>query len=282
MTGLAFWKMQSVGNAFVLVHGADVSEDELAELAVRTGAQHFGVGSDGLLAVWRDGANLRMRMFNTDGSEDFCGNGLRCAARHCHDLGWVGDRFEISHHGRSVAVEMRSGGLIRTVSGHCSYRPSDVPTSLGSEAFDLDPITLGPPKYRGSALTTGSTHLVLQAESAPGDEEVFSLGPMLEHDARFPERTSVIWAWEEGPMALGIRIWERGVGETLGCGTGSSAAAVDYTRRRGVSGSVSVRNPGGTLSVFAERWDGEICVDGTASEVFRGVLPVGVAVGSRD
>ncbi len=246
---------------------------DLADLAVQMCDRGFGVGGDGLLAVAQAPDGLTLRMFNPDGTEDFCGNGLRCAARHANSLGWVGEAFTIHHYGRDVAVEIE-GDLFSTGIGSASYRPEDIPVQFSSDpsnTFDRVVFEDGPKGIRGSALTTGSTHTVIPGP-LPIDEEILRLGPLIENAPQFPIRTSVIWVEEVSPMILKIRIWERGVGETFGCGTGSSAAAVDYMRRQGVSGKVEVRNPGGTVWIMSESWDAGITVMGEAREVYAGVL----------
>jgi diaminopimelate epimerase len=122
----------------------------------------------------------------------------------------------------------------------------------------------------GSALTTGSTHVVIQTYSLPDDDTFRSVSAKIEIDPMYPQRTSVIWAQEAGPDELKIRIWERGVGETQGCGTGSSAAAADYLRRKNRGGLVKVQNPGGTISVSMDRWSAPITITGEAHVRFRG------------
>lgn len=283
MNQIPFWKVESIGNDFVLVHLADVErlcgdqtpDDFLRDLAIKTSDRRFGIGSDGLLAVGMSGDVLVDRMFNPDGTEDFCGNGLRCAAKHAHELGWVGTEMTISHLNRKVPTHIK-GSRISTEIGSASYKPSRIPVSFVTDpetTYHRDPIWQGQGiSFAGSALTTGSTHVVIQ--TIP-DEAIFQfVSPQIENDPQFPERTSVIWCEEIAPMVLKIRIWERGAGETLGCGTGSSAAAVDYMRAHDMGGIVEVINPGGSVLVSADTWDGPIMVEGDAVGVFRGKFPV--------
>jgi diaminopimelate epimerase len=271
---LKFWKVEAIGNDFPLVHLSDVEADELPNLAIRMCDRRFGVGGDGLLAAGMEGSDLRLRMFNPDGTEDFCGNGMRCAAMHAKHQGWMGDEFLIKHLGRSVPTRIE-GDLVRTEIGIASYDPEAIPAR-----FDVDPANTfdrvvwsdGTRTLCGSALTTGSTHTVIPGP-LPDDASLNELGPRIENELQFPNRTSVIWYEELAPMVLQIRIWERGVGETQGCGTGSSAAAVDYLRRQGLGGNVEVRNPGGSVWISAASWDAPISVTGEAREVFEGAIP---------
>ena len=215
-------------------------------------------------------------MFNPDGTEDFCGNGLRCAARFAFDQRMVGATFNILHLDRTVPVTV-DGALIKTIIGTASYEPKDVPTIIAGELFD-ETIFAGRDSdwsvvLAGSALSTGSTHVVLPVGSLPDDEGFKAISSRIEVDPRFPQRTSVIWAAREAE-ALKIRIWERGVGETLGCGTGSSAAAVDWMRRRKRGGRIEVKNPGGTVWVSADTWSSPITLEGEATTVFQGEFPI--------
>jgi diaminopimelate epimerase len=268
---LHFWKVSSIGNHFPLIHAEDYSGDFPA-LAIAMCKQHFGIGGDGILVVGREGEGIRLRMFNPDGTEDFCGNGIRCAAHHAVNMGWIGDQFNIFHRDQTVPITVKDG-LIRSIIGSASYDPEKVPTSIHGELFD-DQVFAGRDGdwsvvLRGSALTTGSTHVVLPTESLPDDEGFISISSKLEVDPRFPNRTSVIWAARDGD-ALKIRIWERGAGETLGCGTGSSAAAINWMRLRGRGGRIEVKNPGGTVWVEADAWDQPITLEGRAETLFEG------------
>ena len=223
------------------------------------------------MAVGKEGSDLRLRMFNPDGTEDFCGNGLRCAALHAQGQGWVGAQFAIRHLDRLVPTQI-AGDLIRTELGPASYLPEDIPVQFEQDrdnTFDRVVWQDSSRSIRGSVLTTGSTHTIIPGP-LPDDATIDDLGPKIENAPQFPTRTSVMWVETLAPMVLQIRIWERSVGETQGCGTGSSAAAVDYLRRLGRGGTVEVRNPGGTVWVTAEAWNAPVSVKGEAREVFAG------------
>jgi len=294
---IPFWKLQSIGNDFPLVHlddladllargaaergeierapaaecfvlpdaGATDLDGLLMRLTVAMADRRFGVGGDGLLAARKTGeGRVLLRMFNPDGTEDFCGNGLRCAAVHAHAQGWVGDAFTIDHLGREVPVVI-GGGEVRTRLGGATYDPAEVPVR-GPELFRA-PLPGG---RIGSALSTGTTHTIVPVDELPNDEAFFRESPLLENDPIFPDRTSVMWTQTAGPDHLRLRIWERGVGETQGCGTGSTAAAVDYLRAEGRAGRVRVDNPGGTVFVTWEPESNGTEIEGTAELVYAG------------
>lgn len=270
---LKFWKLEAIGNDFPLLHLADVDASTLPQLAIQLCDRRFGVGGDGLLAVGMEEDDLRLRMFNPDGTEDFCGNGLRCAAIHAHSQNWVGDRFLIRHHGRDVPAVIK-GGNVKTTLGVATYDPALVPVNFESEpanSFDRIVWTDGSTVVSGSVLSTGTTHTIIPGP-LPDDHKFHSLSPRIETALQFPDRTSIMWAETVAPMVLKLRIWERGVGETLGCGSGSTAAAVDYLRRVGHGGTVEVINPGGTVWVSASAWNEPVTLKGGANEVFEGVV----------
>lgn len=272
--GIPFWKVVAIGNHFPLFRFEDVKTVDLAQLAQQVCRHHFGIGGDGILVVEpMTQEKFKLRMFNPDGTEDFCGNGIRCAAEWSYQYNWVGSRFEIEHFGKVVSVERDDTGKITTELGVASYQPEDVPTNIHGELFDdvifaerLDGVSV---ILHGSALSTGSTHVILPTGMLPADEEFRTVSSKIEHDARFPMRTSVIWSQVDAGK-LRIRIWERGVGETQGCGTGSSAAAVDYFRRLDTGGEVEVINPGGSVFVRADAWYRPVKISGTAQILFSG------------
>lgn len=279
---MKFWKVESIGNHFPLIHldavtGVTPEEitTKLSQLSEAMCRHHFGIGGDGLLAVGMEEGDVRLRMFNPDGTEDFCGNGIRCAAQHVYEQKWVGESFNIRHLDRVVPCTV-SGDRIKTEIGTASYDPKDVPTNIQGELFNQTIFAARVDDWsvvlQGSALSTGSTHVILPTGSLPDDDGFVKISQQLEHDPRFPLRTSVIWSVQDG-NALKIRIWERGVGETFGCGTGSSAAAVDWMRRRKEGGTIEVKNPGGSVWVTADTWHHPITIEGTAETLFEGDFP---------
>lgn len=270
---ISFWKVQSIGNDFPVVRLDDVDPGDLPRLAVVMSDRRFGIGGDGILAIGRDGDDLVLRMFNPDGTEDFCGNGLRAAARLGHDLGWARERFKIRHHGRIVSAGV-DGERISTQIGRASYDPAMIPAAFASDpaaTYHRKIIDWQGRVYTGSSLSTGSTHTVMMP-GFPADGDFEPLSSAIEVLPVFPERTSVIWREAAGPDKVSIRIWERGAGETLGCGTGAAAVAVETMRERGEGGSIEVVSKGGSVVVSAESWDGEITASGQAQVVYEGVF----------
>lgn len=268
---LPFAKVESIQNDFVLLDLVRISEPvDLPALAIRMCARRFGVGSDGLLTLEQvaGGGALGVRMFNPDGTEDFCGNGLRCAAWYARERGLAAADFELLHGGRRIRAHVSPSGSVCTTIGRASFQPEDVPLASDRELF-CEELTVMGTSYQASALNTGSTHTILHVAKLPDDSEFQRVSAWLEHDPLFPQRTSVIWCVADDKH-LSIRIWERGVGETMGCGTGSSAAVVAQARKHGLSGVFEVRNPGGEVQVRLDSWDGELHVKSQAAIVYEG------------
>jgi len=266
-----FIKVQSVGNDFVLIE--DAPGMDLPWLAKALCRRSFGVGSDGLL-VLQPGPPHRLRMFNPDGTEDFCGNGLRCAALVLKERGFgLSGELEIHQLGRTIPIRFIGDEILTTLDPG-TYEPAEVPIVLTQDEFDEEPLSVAGREYVGHAVSTGSTHLVLPVEELPTEDEFEMVSPLLEHHEMFPERTSIMWMQTIAPGHVRLRIWERGVGETLGCGTGSTAAAIVHVRRSGFSGEVRVDNPGGTLFVALADWEAAPVIRGKASLVFRGATSV--------
>lgn len=256
MSQAPFWKIHTIGNHFVLMHGQDLMGQDLPEIAQRVCAQNWSIGSDGLLVMWPSSSNggpLELRMFNPDGTEDFCGNGLRCAAVHAAEQGWASGAFTIIQKGIPCQVEALADSQAASYLPPASFEPADIPF-LGEKAWLWSEVQ----GVRGVALTTGSTHFVVPVAGLPGNPEFQNLSERIERDPSFPERTSVMWTEAQGDYRIKLRIWERGVGETFGCGTGSSAAALVTGVLTGNWGDYQVLNPGGTLQVTVTGLEDEI------------------------
>lgn len=283
---MQFSKMQGVGNDFVVLNADALPADtDWAERAVRLCARRVGVGADGMLTVSRqtDGdAAFAMRMFNPDGTEDMCGNGLRCAGLWAHRAGWLGDKGEFviaTKEGpkRSRLVRVDTGGRSATLSvdmGLPHFAPPEVPfCAVDGDRIVGFPLTVGGVTLPITALNTGSTHTVIFG--AQPDEAAFQrLSPLIENHPLFPERTTVLWATQEAKNAFGVRIWERGVGETFGCGTGACAVGV-AARLNGLTrgdGFIKVVSRGGTLHIDWPGGGASVEMTGPASFVFEGEM----------
>lgn len=279
MNNLPFFKVQSIGNDFVLFRAGDVEGLDLSALAQKVCARHYSVGSDGMLVLDHEGDHLTLRMFNPDGSEDFCGNGLRCAAWFAFEHGLAGREATIHHLGKVVHTSISADNLVSSEMDGGTFAPEAIP-SLGPEMFH-SPLSLPSETLTVSTVSTGSAHTILFVDALPDDDRFLAISPLVEHHPMFPERTSLMWTQVEGSDKLKLRIWERGAGETMGCGTGSAAAAIVYLRTEGRGGSVEVQNPGGLLVVRADKWDGSITLVANAQVLYAGKLIEAPEMSSR-
>jgi diaminopimelate epimerase len=272
---LPFEKMQAVGNDFVLVEAEYCPEADFSRLATEICERHYGVGADGLLALLEPSpGRFRMRMFNPDGTEDDCGNGMRCVARYIRTYRSAADELCIESLSGTHTIRILEHGpvssRVRVGMGEPRFSPEAIPMRVDADRVIDYPLSVKRGERRITCLNTGSTHTVIFLDG-PVDPDTFAAeSPLIEHHPLFPDRTSVIWTSESGPNQLKIRIWERGAGETLGCGTGACAAAVAAQIRGLAAGPTAVTSPGGTLHI---EWQsgGEIWMTGPASTVFTGV-----------
>lgn len=268
---IPFTKVQSVGNHFVLIELSQFSNDtDLIQFVIDTGRHRFGAGTDGLLGVAMEDGCLRLRMFNSDGSEDYCGNGIRCAVHWAYTKGWIGEQAVVRHLGREVPVFVNpSDGTIKALMGKAYFEPSLIPLKADqTEMFEV-PIQAGYTPLVVSTLTTGTAHTIVFVNELPEDGPFFALSPKIEHHELYPERTNLMWTQIASDRVLKLRIWERGVGETWGCGSGTVAAAAAYMRKTGLAGTIDVHNPGGLLKVTGESWDSDLWLEGKAQIVYQ-------------
>jgi diaminopimelate epimerase len=275
---MRFTKMQGTGNDFVVID-ARGEERDWAKLAIAMNDRHFGIGGDGIiLALPSSEADLRMRMFNPDGSEaEMCGNGIRCLTK------FVVERGIIQPHADAIRVETLAGVLTCAFSSSTGVVES-VRVGMGRPRLDARkipvlaeqappvlgfPVDVDSDRFAVTCVSMGNPHAVWFTDRAVGDLPLHAVGPRVEHHPAFPKRVNFEIANVERPGMLRARVWERGAGETLACGTGACAIGV-AARLNGLTGDVThVTLPGGTLRI---EWDGEgeVYLTGPAVEVFEG------------
>jgi len=276
---IPFTKVEAIGNNFVLINALGLPAMNWPVLARRMSAPHFGAGSDGLLVLSESTtADFRLRMFNPDGTEDVCGNGMRCAAIYVHRKGLIAPEavaFEANSGIVRAEIIAGAGGrpAARVNMGIPSMHPKDIPISLGLEQVVNYPIEVGGETYPVTCVLVGTPHAVIFADLHFFWDKIPHASALLEVHSLFPERISVTWCFVESGDSLVIRTWERGVGPTMGCGTGACAALV-AANLRGLAGArACVRSPGGVLEIeWPDR--GEIFAAGPANIVFEGEWPV--------
>lgn len=283
-------KMHALGNNYIYISEfeEDIDEQQLPQLAVAISDIRRGIGSDGLILIGpSDRADVRMRIFNADGSEaENCGNGLRCVAKYAFDKGYVNDtKLSIEYktgvayaevhpeHGQvdSVTVDMGEPGFGVEAVGYDSRGvEASAPTVKHHvDDYGLDELTfsVGEQVYRGSLVSMGNPHLVIVSDAAEA-EPVSEVGPILEHHPVFPKRINVEFVTPRSRSELDFRVWERGSGITYACGTGACASVAAGIRRQLLDNKVVVHLLGGDLEI--ELRDGRIFMTGEAKEILRG------------
>ncbi len=270
------WKVHGTGNDFVMFEDLDDARPLSAKLVAALCNRHTGVGADGVIRVapgQNPGEAFFMDYRNSDGSlAEMCGNGIRCLGKLVFEHGLtteteleVGSRAGTKH--LSLDVD---DGVVRTVTvgmGPPAFARGEIPMhGPASEPFLTEAFEVDGQAFKASAVSMGNPHLVLFVERDPDQVDVRTLGPRIEHDPRFPEKTNVEFvAVDDG--AVKLRVWERGSGETMACGTGACAALVAANEAGLVPARAEVRFPGGTVMV--DRTPEQVFLIGPAERVFR-------------
>ncbi len=272
-----FAKLQATGNDFILIDARELEKD-WSSLATTICDRHFGVGADGLLLVLKsEVADFGMRMFNPDGSEaEACGNGLRCFTKYVIDHG-LADSQELVVETIGGIRRVRShtiGGEVKQVEvdmGIPRLRPEEIPISIQVDITPIMdyPIQIEDRELRLTFVSMGNPHAVCFIEKEVAGFPLSKLGPLIECHPIFPQRTNFEVAKVLSPKQVIARVWERGAGETLSCGSGACAIAVAAQLHGWVGNQVEVALPGGVLTV---KWDGrgEVRLTGPAEVVFEG------------
>lgn len=277
---MLFVKMHGLGNDFVVIGALDglpLPEGELGEFARFVCDRHFGIGADGV--VWilpSENSDFKMRIFNPDGSEaEMCGNGIRCAAKWFYDRDYAkGEliRIETLAGVKTVSVWAEGGKAVSVTvdMGEPIFKPSMIPTTLGDndEAIEVTLHVEGVGDFAVSAVSMGNPHCVIFVDKID-DFPVEVIGPKIENHPAFPQRTNVEFVQVASKEELQVRVWERGAGLTLACGTGACASLAAATKTGRTERKAKVKLPGGTLTI-EWREDGRIYMTGPAVEVFHG------------
>ncbi len=279
---MKFTKMHGTGNDFVVVD-ARGAELEWEKLAVTACDRHFGIGADGLVLVLpSDSADLRMRMYNPDGSEsEQCGNGLRCFVKYALD------RDIVPAPEGSLSVETLAGVLpaqatvadgrvtsVRVSMGRPRFEPQQIPVAVEAEPPLKDiPVELDAQTLSVTCLSMGNPHAVLLSQQPVEEFPLETVGPKVERHPLFPNRVNFEVAYVRARDRIDVRVWERGAGITLACGSGAAAVMVAARLHDLVDERAEMRLPGGVLTLD---WDGEgaVFLTGPAVEVFEGEWPL--------
>ncbi len=277
---MRFTKMQGIGNDYVYVDCFhERPPKDPSRLSVAIADRHFGVGGDGLILICpSEKADARMRMFNADGSEsEMCGNGLRCVAKYVYDHGIARKEKLSIETGRGVLhIDLEvSGGKaqrVRVNMGEPILQSAKVPTTLpGDPPIDV-PLTVEGETLKVTCVSMGNPHCVIFVDEIT-KRHVHELGPIIEKHPAFPRKINVEFVKVNRRDDVTMRVWERGSGETLACGTGASAVCVAGVLAGKTDRRVTVHLLGGDLELLWSEADNHVYMTGPAVEVFSGEWP---------
>ena len=274
---MKFIKMHGAGNDYVYINGFEEQVDQPEKLAIAVSDRHFGVGSDGLILILPSKvADVRMRMFNADGSEaEMCGNGIRCVAKFSADSGLVsGDEIRIETKTGILPLKLYFGSdhkvdRVRVNMGMPQLMPAEIPVLTDNETIIVDlPLNILDRTFAITCVSMGNPHCVIFVDQLD-DFHVEYYGSAIEKHPMFPNRINVEFVEQISRSEVKQRTWERGAGETLACGTGASAVAVAGVLSGRTERSITNRLRGGSLQL---EWSeaGDVFMTGPATEVFPG------------
>ena len=274
-----FTKMQGIGNDYVYVNCFEETVRDPEALAVRISRPHFGVGSDGLVLIEpSDVADFGMRIFNSDGSEsEMCGNATRCIGKYVYERGLT-DKTELTLMTRAGLKQLQlraRGGKVHSVRvdmGSPELDPRRVPVDLPGEIVLGHRLDVGGMMYAIHCVSMGNPHCVIFVRD-PDDIDLPMVGPLIENHRIFPNRTNVEFVTMRDRQHLRMRVWERGAGETLACGTGACAALVASVLTGKADREAEVRLNGGVLQIAWSPEDNHVYKEGPAEFVFDGEWP---------
>jgi len=277
-----FSKYQGLGNDFLLIDARTLgelgSEEHNPEAILQICDRRFGVGADGLILALppRQGGELRMRIFNADGSEpEMCGNGIRCLARFLADRDGdaPGRRWLIETLAGTIVPELQADGSVRVDMGPPFLSPETVPTTLavGPAGLPQGVLMVAGQTLAVAAAGMGNPHVVIPVADLDA-VDLETLGPLLEHHDAFPARTNVHFVQVLSPNHLRMRVWERGAGPTLACGTGACATLVACHLLGLAERRARLDLPGGALEIEWDGASGPVWMTGPAEAVFHGQL----------
>ncbi len=273
---MRFTKMEGLGNDYVYINCLAEQIEQPSALAVKVSDRHFGIGSDGLILIKAsDTADFCMDMYNADGSRsEMCGNGIRCVGKYVYDYGLTNKT--------EVAIETLAGikyltltlenGKVKEVTvdmGAPELVPSRIPVASDKDILVDEPIAVGGKTYRMTCVSMGNPHAVVFVDST-ADFPLEEAGPLFERHTMFPNRINAEFVEILNSREVNMRVWERGTGETLACGTGACASAVACILNGLTENEITIHLSGGDLRIFWDRKENKVFMTGPATTVFDG------------
>ena len=277
---MKFTKMHGLGNDYVYVNCFEEKIDNPPAVARFVSDRHFGIGSDGLIMINPSKtADFEMEMYNADGSRgEMCGNGIRCVAKYCYDYGLT-DKTQISEPSLGgikyldLTVEDGKVSLVKVDMGKPELEADLIPIISEREQVIDEPIEVDGKEYHMTGVSMGNPHAVIYVDDVKG-LDLEKIGPKFENHERFPKRINTEFVHCIDRQTVEMRVWERGSGETLACGTGACAVAVSSILNNLTDTQVTVKLLGGDLQIEWDREKDRVFMTGPATVVFDGVIDI--------
>lgn len=281
---MKFTKMHGCGNDYIYIDGSkeQISVEQKPEIVRRLSDRHFGIGADGVIFINPtdvEDADFEMEMYNADGSRaEMCGNGIRCVAKYVYDKGLT-DKKKISIISAGkikklcLAIQDKKVILVKVNMGAPELIAMNVPVKSENEKVIDETITVKGNEYRMTCVSMGNPHAVVVMDHVE-DLEINKIGPYFENHERFPKRINTEFVKIIDRHTVQMRVWERGTGETLACGTGACATVVACILNGLTQEQVTVRLLGGELEIFWDRKENLVYMTGPATYVFDGEISI--------
>lgn len=277
---MKFTKMQGIGNDYVYVNCFKEQIENPSQAAIKVSDRHFGVGSDGLILIKpSDVADFEMEMYNADGSQGaMCGNGIRCVAKYVYDY-HLTDKTSISVNTKSgikyldLTVEDGKVKEVKVNMGAPILNTAEIPMIYGKEQVIAQPLNINQNLYEVTAVSMGNPHVIVYMEDVKS-LKIEEVGPYFEKSSVFPESVNTEFVRVIDRNTVEMRVWERGSGETLACGTGACAVAVACVLNGYTEEQVTVKLLGGDLKIFWDREANLVYMTGPAEVVFDGEIQI--------
>ncbi len=277
---MKFTKMQGCGNDYVYVNCLKETVKNPAAVSRFVSDRHFGVGSDGLILIRPSKiADFWMDMYNSDGSSsEMCGNGIRCVGKYVYDYGLTNKtKITVESGGQIKVLDLHvENGKVATVTvdmGKPVVKPERIPVISDKEAVVAEPITIGEMDYEMTCVSMGNPHAIVWVEDTT-KVEIEKTGPLFEYSERFPKKINTEFIQLIDREHINMRVWERGTGETLACGTGACASVYACILNEKTEDEVTVHLLGGDLNIRYDRESGHIFMTGPATVVFDGEIDI--------
>lgn len=279
---MKFTKMHGCGNDYVYFDCTKEQIKDETAAAIALSDRHFGIGGDGIIIIKKGTvADFEMVMYNADGSRGaMCGNGIRCVAKYCYDNGLTDQTsFTIESMGAikyiDITVENGKAVSAKVDMGKPILNAKDIPVICDSDRAIMQSIIVDGKEYKMTCVSMGNPHAVVFIDQSPKDFPLEKIGPMFENNEVFPDRTNTEFAFVQDRKNIEMRVWERGSGETLACGTGACATAVASIINGLADNEVTIHLIGGDLNIC---WSGNeedsVFMTGPATTVFTGEIDI--------